>query len=176
MEQIILEFWKCSLACDFSDFDWTEAFDTYIPYLEENCIAHGQGTYEQFKEYTEMYYDDLTLDLPDWAKYDSLWGSLCEYDLVDALLMAKYEFMRENFESNVHGSNAELLVRAKDHKRVKNVAELISLFDECIHAQHATGDILEDVDVEDLRLQAEAEYEEEQKEKKEFATNIRDFL
>jgi hypothetical protein len=176
METIILDFWKCSLSNNFENFDWTEAFDTYIPYLERNCIEHGQGSYEDYKENMEELYGDLTLELPDWCKYNTLWGSFDENDAVDALLRAKYEFMRDNFSSNVHGDNAELLYRAKNHSFVNDLPKLIELFDECIHAQHATGNILEDVDVDELREQAEEEWKEEQEDKTRFATNIRDFL
>lgn len=47
------------------------------------------------------------------------------------------------------------------------------MFDECIHAEHVNGNILEDIDIEDLREQAEQNWKDEQEQ---FITNIRDFL
>lgn len=90
MEDIILEFWECSLKSDFSEFDWDNAFDTYYPYLEQNCIEHGQGTFEQYLDYMDSIYglDSMENDIPDWcgsyennphwyfSKYDAMIGLL----------------------------------------------------------------------------------------------------
>lgn len=175
MEDIILGFWKCSLKSDFSEFDWDEAFDTYEPFLAENCIAHGQGTFEEFKDHMDQYHglDSMSCDIPHWATYTNQdWGLFDDYDVMLVLVEAKYNFMRDNFSQHIHGDLAELRERINNRGRMSE-SELISLFDECIHAQHATGNILDDVDIESLREQAEEEYE---KEKERFPTNIRDFL
>ena len=174
MEDIIIEFWLCSLKSDFSDFDWDQAFNTYEPYLAENCIGHGQGTFEEFKNlYDDIYgLDNMECDIPSWAVYCTDWGWFSDIEACEVLLKAKYEFMKNTFESNIHGYNAKLLERIRNRKNLPE-PELISLFDECIHAQHATGSILEDCDVEQLREEAEKKHKENQSR---FPTNIRDFL
>jgi len=174
MEEIIREFWLCSLNSDFSSFDWDEAFDEYEPMLAQNCIEHGLGTFEEFKDSLDNIYglDSMSCDIPDWATYKCDWGWFDENDAMEALLLVKYNFMRKNFQNNVHGDNAELLERLRNRGGLSE-PQLIELFDECIHAQHATGNIIEDLDVDEIRSEVEEEWTEEQKR---FATNIRKFL
>jgi len=178
MEDIILEFWRCSLRSDFSEFDWEDAFEQFSYPLSDNVIAHGLGTFEEYLDWHDEYYGlyAMECDLPSWATYDTMWGCFSDVDAVAALLKAKWEYMRDNFKHNVHGDLADLRNRILPENQPKNEAELIALFDECIHAEHATGMILDDVDIEDLREDAEEEWEEEQKEKEKFPTNIREFL
>jgi hypothetical protein len=172
MEDIILEFWKCSLKSDFSEFDWDEAFGEYEPFLEQNCTDHGHCDFETFKERMEEYYGDLTADLPSWSLYQNdTWGWQDPEDVVDAMLKVKQEFLQSNFSAD-HADNYDLLLKLRD-RRGMTEPELIQLFDECIHAQHYNGDILDDVDVEYLRELAEAEYKDEQER---FPTEIRAFL
>lgn len=174
IEEIIREFWLCSLNSDFSEFDWDEAFDEYEPMLAQNCIEHGLGTFEEFQEVYDNIYglNSMECDIPDWATYDTNWGSFDNVDACEALLKAKYEFLRKNFENNIHSENAELLERLRNRSGLSE-PQLIELFDECIHAQHATGNIIEDLDVDEIRLEVEEEWTEEQKR---FTTNIRKFL
>ncbi len=183
MEDLILDFWRASLRCNFSEFDFDEAFGEFEPFLAENVIAHGLGTFEEYQDQYDSLYglNSMECDIPDWAKYESDWGYFSDVDACEALLRAKWQFMRDNFESNVHGDLRDLRERIQPEARRKlSEPELIQLFDECIHAQHATGDILEDVDVECLRDEAETEWEDEQAEiqaeRDRFPTNIRDFL
>jgi hypothetical protein len=181
MEDIIREFWRCSLRSDFSEFDWDEAFDTFEPYLASCVIAHGLGTFDEYLEYYDDCYglDAMSCEIPDWAVYKTDWGWHDENTAMEAMLKAKYEYMRECFGNNIHGDLADLRDRI-GNRRGLGEGELIQLFDECIHAQHATGDILDDVDIEDLRAEAEDEWQEEQEaaqaERDRFPTNIREFL
>lgn len=176
MEDTILEFWNCSLKSDFSEFDWDNAFDEYCPYLERNCIEHGQGTFEQYLDYMDSMYGLETLEesVPDWAaSYENNpWWYYSKYDAMINMIRAQYESLKENYRTNIHGENAKLLEKI-DNRDNLTEPELIQLFDECIHAQHVNGNILDDVDIESLREQAEQNWKDEQEE---FVTNIRDFL
>lgn len=175
MEDIILEFWECSLKSDFSKFDWDNAFDTYYPYLERNCIEHGQGTFDQYLDFMDELHglNSMEVQMPDWcASHEgNLFWYFSKYDAMISLLKAKYESLRENYRTNIHGDNAKLL--EKIDNRGDSEPELIQLFDECIHAQHINGNILEDINIDDLREQAEQNWKDEQEQ---FITNIRDFL
>lgn len=183
MEDIIRDFWRASLRCDFSEFDWDEAFTEFEIPLAENVISHGLGTFEEFQDcYDNLYgLNSMECDIPDWATYETDWGYFSDVDACEVLLRAKWQFMRNNFESNVHGDLRDLRERIQcENRKGKSEPELIALFDECIHAEHATGMILEDVDIDDLRDEAEDEWQEEQEaaqaERDRFPTNIRDFL
>lgn len=168
MEDIIKNFWLCSLKNDFSDFDWDEAFEEYYPRLYENCNVHGLCEYESFKEYIEEMYGDLEETIPEWAviKTDFTW--IGENSAVNALITNMYEQLNSQYSEGVHGDNKELLDKIENRGNMTE-PELIQLFDACIHAQHMTGDILEDIDVDDLRKDTEKEYEEE---KSKYVTNI----
>lgn len=186
MESIVLEFWACSLRNDFSEFDWAQAFCEFEPYLDEKVRSHAQGTFEEYVEFHEEMYCMSTMecDIPDWAQYDTSWGCFSDNDAVLALLKAKYDYMHELFVDGPHGELADLRERIQfDARKNLSQPELITLFDECIHAQHCNGDILEDFDVESLRDDAEAAWEDEkaeeaaeQAEKDRFPTQIREFL
>lgn len=175
MEDIILNFWKCSLNNDFSDFDWDEAFNEYYPYLENNCIQHGQGTFEQYLDFIDSIYslDSMENDIPeDWSIIQNDFMYTSKSQQVRNLLKYQYDCLREDYENDIHAENAKLL-KEIDNRKGLSQPELIQLFDKCIHAQHISGNILEDIDIESLREDAESEYEEEQEK---FVTNIRSFL
>ena len=182
MEDIILDFWRCSLKNDFSEFDWDDAFDTYSCYLKTNCDKHGQGTLEDYKEYMFNVYgeDDLAEQISDiggLTTYEgNAWWSFSGYDALDAVLKAQYERCRASFKGNVHGDNADLLSRIENRPRNLSTPKLIALFDEAIHAEHCNGNIIDDCDIDDLRAEAEAEYEEEKERQAQFPTEIRNFL
>ena len=181
MENIILDFWRCSLKCDFAEFDWDDAFNMYEPYLRQNVVEHGLGTFEEYKQnFDDMYGEDaaaISLENLGWCCTDpnNMWWQFSGYDALEAILKARWETAASYFENNVHGDLADLLERIQDENR-RHLSEpkLIELFDECIHAQHASGDILEDVDIESLRDDAEAEWQEEQERKVKFPTKIRE--
>jgi len=175
IEEIILDFWRCSLKNDFSEFDFDKAFNEYEPFLHTNCIEHAQGTFEEYVESTDQIYGlnylEKELDKISGLCYCNDWYSFTSNDALMAILKAQYNVIRKTFETEVHGSNAKLLKRIQNRKGLTE-PELISLFDEAIHAQHLCGDILEDVDVESLREEAEREFKKENK----FPTEIRKFL
>lgn len=175
MEQIILDFWACSLRSDFSEFDWDEAFYGCDYWLARNCTGHGHCSLEEFRQEYEDIFGDLSLELPDWALYDNnIWGYLNPNAMINAMLKIKQEFLQDLFSSE-HADNYQLLLKVRNRHGMSE-SELISLFDECIHAQHYNGNIMEDVNIDDLRKQAENEWKEEQEEKRRFPTNIREFL
>lgn len=173
MDDIILEFWRCSLKNDFSEFDFDEAFDEFHPYLHRNCAGHGLCEFDDYRD----YYDDicgldiLAQKMPQELLIDNCWWTFDEYDAVEAIIKALYERAKATFSGGIHGDNLKLLRRIED-RRGLTTPELVQLFDECIHAEHANGFILEDVDIDDLRSEAEEEYEDSKK----FPTRIREFL
>ena len=175
MDQIIIDFWKCSLSSDYSDFDFDAAFDEFEPALRFNCTVHGQTTLEEFIQHHDEYYglNDLECGIADAFTIDNMWIRFTDVDVVEAILKAKFEKFREVFGNNIHGDLAELLERIQPENRPKQTPQLIELFDECIHAEHCNGMIIEDVDLDDLRAQAEEEHKEEQEK---FPTDIRKFL
>jgi len=179
IDQIILHFWQCSLRNDFSEFDFDEAFDAYEPFLHYNCVEHGQGTFEEYLESTDSLYGlehlEKQLNKITELHISNDWYTFSGYDSLRAILKAQYELIKETFSDEVHGENADLLIRIQNRKGLTE-PQLISLFDEAIHAQHLNGNILEDCDIEELREQAEKEYKEDQEEKSRFPTRIREFL
>lgn len=178
MEEIIRQFWNCSLRSNFEDFDWDEAFDEFEPHLSRKLIEHGLCEYDEFRDYFDEVYgiNSMESDVMGlyWAVTETNYISFSDVDVVEAILQAKFKAFNDAFEG-VHSHLTDLRDRINDRRGLSE-PKLICLFDECIHAQHESGEILEDVDIESLREEAESEWQEEQKEKNRFPTNIREFL
>lgn len=164
MDEIILEFWRCSLRSDFSEFDWDEAFEEYKPKLHDKLAEHGLLGEDEFRERMECIYgslDDENAILPEWAvvKTDFIW---IDESMVNGWIITGLVEMMKNVFAGMFSDLSDL------YEKLDNLPdsepELIQLFDECIHAQHQTGDILDDVDIEYLREEAEGEWRDEQEE------------
>jgi hypothetical protein len=175
MENIIKKFWKCSLQSNFANFDFDEAFDEYRPYLQSNCVSHGLGSFEEYCDYIEDTYGLETLEneMPDMLVWEYI--TFFKYDAMMAALKAHWEAGKKWFETDpVHGELAELLEKIQPYNLASlTEPQLITLFDECIHAEHCNGLILDGIDLDDLRQEAEEEYQLLQEK---YATDIRAFL
>jgi iron-sulfur cluster repair protein YtfE (RIC family) len=173
MEDIIREFWDCSLRSDFSDFDWNNAFSEFEPYLTRKLSEHGLLGEDELRQSLEDIYGDLdNSELPSWAMPQTDWVWINQSMVVDWIIKGLHEQLEMAF-SSAFSDLVEL------HDKItstlpESLPELIQLFDECIHAQHQSGDILDDIDIESLRDDAESDWEDEQQNKIDFPTNIRE--
>jgi len=169
MEDIIKDFFNCSLKNDFSDFDFDYAFEEYVPYLHRNNMEHGLC---EFDEYLDNLEELEYLDQVDVSALvvETVWCHIGEAELVEGLAKTQWELLKRQFEQcGTHSELYDLEQRVENRGTNLSTPQLVTLFDECIHAEHCNGFILEDVDLDDLR-------EEVEEERKEHVTNIRDFL
>lgn len=180
MDDIIRDFLRYSIRSDFSEFDWSEAFGTYEYFLKEKLASHGQLDFDEFVEcFDNMYGTDSAecdIDGLYWATLNSNWVSVTSHDVLMGILKVQYEACRESFANCVHGLELKPLYDRLQQWHSIGEPERIQLFDECIHAQHETGMILEDVDIDDIKAEVDEEWKEEQESKPVYVTNMRDFL
>lgn len=162
LEEIVRDFFTCSLRNNFDDFDFDGAFDAYLPYLHQNNVAHGLCDFEDYYEYAEGLYagglSEFTI-VTGWIHFD-------ENCVKEAIFRGQWEALRDAFSNGTHGDLRELQVRIES--RGTDLSELIQLFDEAIHAEHCNGFIAE-FDPDDIRSDVEED-------EKKFPTNIRAFL
>lgn len=180
-EDKIKEFFFCSLDDNFQDFDFDEFFDEFEILLERKLAAHGWLGGEKMREYYEDMNADMEDDIPSWARWSNSYIHISPHTIVDAIFEEMSKQAKDTF-----GFDDLMELYEKLQDRPTDLPRLISLFDACIHAEHTTGSIIEevDIDLDDLRAEVEEEHEEmleEQRQEQEkvedkFPTNIRKFL
>ena len=172
-DDIIKEFWLCSLKQDFSEFDWDDAFNELRVPIEQKLAEHGLG---DFDEFLEFQHDIGCYDLSQLESFTTCtdYIHLDENAIFEAIMRFKFEQFQDVFGGMFE--DLEEMIEKIDKLNKLSEPEKILLFDSVIHAQHQSGDIFEDTDIESLRSDAESEWEELQEEKNKFPTNMREFL
>lgn len=163
-DDAILDFWRHSLRNDFTGFDFEEFFDEFGQVLYRRLMEHGFiGDLSEYRQYMEDIYGDLTDEIPGWGPVETDFTWFSRDEIVDIIL----ERQREAYKNSLgyhYNDLVNLYERVSSFSPSMLLPESIALLDECIHAQHLTGDILEDVDIESLREEAESEWRDEQEE------------
>jgi len=157
-EELIIDFYLCSLKNDWQEFDWDEAFIEFAGGIQEKLAEHGLTGYEDFRNREEDYgFVDKNILEP---------FSVCSHyvyfpvdDVFEAIMKAKYEAFQ-----NAFGSMFSDLQEYLD--QIQNIGcfslqEKITLFDNIIHAQHVNGNIFDDLNTEELKEAAEEMYKTE---------------
>lgn len=178
-EEKIKDFWKCSLNNDFSEFDFDEFFDEFYPMLDAKLIDHGYtDDVDAFRERMESYSESVDLgdDLPFWAKTRNDFWQINTDPIIDAICKELMLQIRRNTECCFSEFDELDDLRSQLDDRPTTLPELITLFDACVHACHAYGNILEDetgINIESLRESFETTLDEQENR---FPTNIRQYL
>lgn len=165
-DDVIREFWNCSITNDFSNFDFEEFFQNFEGLVIEKLDSHGYGTLEAYRVHMEKG-ESLDESLPAWVKIQHDWGVwICETEIVDLILEHQMKIQRRDLPSafdDLEELKERLENRDFDSSKPEDLKQLILLFDSCIHAEHASGMILEN-DIDDLRAEAEQNWLNERKE------------
>ena len=160
MENMIKEFLRCSIKNDFSKFDFQEFFDEFKPVLHEKLTAHGLTTFEDYSEMIESYggFDDEYLQ-QFTIKTDYVYYS--EEDVKQAILRGQYEAVKKAFTS-MFGALEDLYKKLDNGISLDalSLKDKIILFDECIHAEHCNGDVLDNLNesIDDIKAEIDQEY------------------
>ena len=160
MENMIKEFLRCSIRNEFVGFDFQAFFDDFKLILHEKLTAHGLTTFEDYADLIEGYgvFSDSDLEMftlkTDYVYYG-------EEDVKNAILKGQYEAVKKAFENTFE--DLEDLYKKLDNGISLDALPLkdkIILFDECIHAEHCNGDILDNLDqsIEDIKEEIDKEY------------------
>ena len=160
-ESIILNFWMHSVTNRMNEFDFAVAFRSLREPMYRKLAEHGCMGYEAFSEYTEelicgCYSSDVFA--PFMVCTDYIY--ITEDDVKEAIMHMQYDKYKNEFEG--YGSFDELqsIYNDMDDWHGHTLQWKVELFDRAIHAQHETGDIFDDCDIESLRDEAEEEINE----------------
>lgn len=156
-ESIILNFWMHSVTHRMNEFKFLAAFAALKEPIEQKLNEHGLIDYEGFKDNEDGIYDYSVLD--QFATSTNYLHIDVE-DIKEAVLKCRYDKMVEAFEGMGAFETLQELLDKIENVHGATLQYKIELFDEIIHAEHETGDIFDDVDIDTLREQAEEEIKE----------------
>jgi predicted transcriptional regulator len=159
MENIVKDFLKCSIENkkdSFNNFDFTEFFDEFQYMLKDKLNQHGLLSLNDYIEYQEEMGIYNPADLQCFT-ITTNYININTNDIYTNILEFQYNKLREEFENyNEFQTLKQLYNKVIEWELITDLKKLIFLVDECIHAQHVTGDIL-DIDIEELKEELEQE-------------------
>ena len=147
---IVEGFIKLSALNRMGEFEFIRAFEYLGARVNDKLTEHAQGcTLEEFTIYMDgMFY--CGVDLSDFTvKTDYIYVG--EADVLNAICRLHYEKSRQAFDGMFDDlleiqEALNTITEGKEHVQTN-----VILFDRIIHAQHVTGDIFDDVDIEDMK-------------------------
>lgn len=159
MEDIIRNFLESSINGTLDEFDFDDAFGNANSYIYNKLAEHGLLEYDEFLQVEEDIWGMSRGNLEEYATHTK-YISISIDDLYDVVMRYRYERFQKTFgKLNSFRELLDLYERINESPMgMMSVAEKAILFDECIHAQHETGDIFEDVDIESIKAEIDAKY------------------
>jgi hypothetical protein len=148
IKEQIIEFWKLSERKP-NKFDFTSFISEFTCLIESKLARHGQLSYEQYINSISSLYDFNTLELFVYNSEHT--NSEWNLDSIKRLIFyPRYEHFRDIFKENKRYIKLlDLYQRVLD----KNYGNVVLFVDECIHALHNSGFL---IDIESLRREYEA--------------------
>lgn len=157
-EITITYFWMCSYYSKWNKFNFEKAFESFKYPIWSKLAIHGLLEYDDFKEVEEEYMDQFNINLSELVVHTD-YVSFTENDIKDAILKKKYEIFEDAFSALDSLIELENIYDEMQKSNNLGLQEKIQLFDKVIHAQHETGDIFDDIDIEGLRNEFERDME-----------------
>ena len=153
-ESIVRGFLLHSALNRMSEFDFETAFDGLRNPIDYKLLEHAQNcTFDEFTEYNSemgMYCDD------DFSKFtfNTNYINVDIDDVKEAINKLHYEKSKEAFD----GLFDDLIeIQDELNNVTDNEENNVILFDRVIHAQHVTGDIFEDLNIDDIKSDLDEE-------------------
>lgn len=153
MEQLIRDFFYASLKKNFNDFDFDEFFDEFLPLLDDNLIRNAQLSFEEYFDWCDGVFDKSSLSE---FTFETIYTNITVDEVFEAIMRLHYNRLQESLK----GKFTTLLSLRTKLQTTSNLSpgDRILLVDECIHAQHVSGFIIDDCNPDDIREQVEAEW------------------
>lgn len=154
-ESIIKCFWWHSVSMRLEEFDFDEAFESLSEPLQRKLDEHGLGSYEDF------YQNQEDLCMYDFSQFQiqTNFFYFGEEEAKEAIFKAMYEKYKNEFEGyGVFEDLQEILDEIE--KPDLTTQQKNELMDRIIHAQHVTGYIFEDIDMDALHKEVDEEMKE----------------
>jgi len=156
-ESIVRNFWMHSVTNRMNEFDFCAAFKSMREPIRSKLSEHGLLTFEEFCENEENFFDYSCLE-----QFTVNTNYICiDIEAIKkGVLKAKYDAFRDTFESYSTFNDLKGLLCELDNYHGATIEEKIILFDKIIHSQHETGDIFDELNIDDLREEVENEIHE----------------
>ena len=154
-EEVVKRFWVCNIKQDYKDFDFDLAFDGLKEPIIRKLDEHGLRGFEEYKEMEEDIYN---YDCLEELQQTTAYININKEDLKNALIKYKYERNKAEFEGYSGFNDLKELLDKIENRNGLSRFELVALFDRMIHAQHETGNIYDDVDLDKLKKEFEENY------------------
>lgn len=158
IEENIKDFFRASIDRTLDDFDFESAFDTMKDRINAKLAEHGLTTEEDF---ISFYEDCMCVDKSELSSYttDTNYIRTSTEELHEVLMHYLFEKSKKTFGSMGAFKELLALVDKLDNAGELSTSEKAILYDEVIHAQHETGDIFEEVDIEAIKEEIDREYD-----------------
>lgn len=152
-EDSITCFWANSINRTPEKFNFEENSRHFKRRLRGKLAEHGLLGKEEFVHRMEGIYGERT-ELSQWTQ-NTAHITITEDELRDVLDEHQWKRNKETFETYETFQTLE-----ETHERAENLdrqdtSEKVKTFDSLIHAQHETGEIVQDVDIDELREEFE---------------------
>lgn len=154
-EEVIKAFWTCNIKQDYEGFDFIQAFTNFEGLIYRKLSEHGILEYDDYKECEEELFDYSCLEQFEQC---TDYIQITKEDLIEAITKYKYEKNKDTFAEGY----ASLSSLKDIYDKIQTAKcgglsrkENVFLFDEVIHAEHETGLIFDDLEIEKLREEFE---------------------
>lgn len=164
LEDVLVDFYYRSLHGTeqaFSGFDWEGLLSDLRNPLVTKLNEHGLTNVEDYIQNFRDIYGDISEDIPDVYTMQTDYIYFTKENAEEAILVAQYNHAKGTFGRYPEYKELKELIAEIDKSSRYSLKGLISLVDRIVHAEHVTGNIFEDINVEDLKAQAEEMYNEE---------------
>lgn len=148
-EDSITCFWANSINRTPEKFDFESNSRHFRGRIRQKLSEHGLRGKEEFIRTMEGIYGERT-ELHQWTQ-DTPWITITEDELRDVLDEHQWKRNRETFEDHPTFNELEKTFEKTRDIESKETSEKVSAFDSLIHAQHETGQVVQEVDIEELR-------------------------
>ncbi len=160
MEEMIKTFLRCSIKSDFNGFNFEEFFDEFMPILHEVLTRHGLTTFEDYMQWMQDMGDYSDADLEKYT-LETDYVYYGPQQVREAIMKGQFEACKKVFHSTFSDLE-ELHKKLMRYSTELPLKDKIILFDECIHAQHCNGSVLDNLNesIDDIKEEIDQEYAE----------------
>lgn len=164
-ETVIKFFLRCSITSEWKYFNFTRAFKCLQWELTDKLNQHAQLSKEEFSNYWGEFHSSSNTSLDEYA-YSTDYITLSREDVYEAIENLHYNKTKEVFEPyfegllDLHTRLSSFILSGRVNYSEVTLEEKILLFDELIHAQHVTGDLFGDINIDLIKEQVEEELKE----------------
>lgn len=154
IDSLVKGFLTLSALNRMSEFKFKKAFEVLLPAIESKLNDHGLLSFEEYVDqadrlgmYSDADFEKFTIST-DYIHIDVS-------DVKEAIYKCQYEKLGAEFAS-MFSNISDLRERMIDISDL-SMKDIVILFDEIIHAQHQTGFIYEDLDIDSIKSDLDKE-------------------